>query len=401
MRMKVFRITYYTLMGLCLLMGRFTGRREFFLLFFVMLAVVAYAFGLIIWTIMSFSYVQEVSEKTAVKGQVLELHIRIHNDKPFPFTMMRVEVAGVSLREKTVLRFSLAEKDWVEFNLPLPCPYRGIYKVGMVRVEVSDIFGLVRLSYPLEKLAYYHRVELKVYPRIVAFSHLSSPARDAKYLVGKVRLAQDGDTYSGLRSWQPGDAAKRVHWKQSARKKELLVRQYERPGEAGLLLAIDNATPGVTGEGALIYGDMCCEAAAAIGMHSIKSGYGVAVMDGRERGGPIVASNIKEFQRISEYLALLPFEVGGDLLARIAQETEGKAESYRSVYVISSPDGLEGQLEKFQTVYGRRQAQWRCLLVAETEAQAARVAGRLSALGIDCMSVGYDSDIGAALGDWV
>jgi hypothetical protein len=49
---------------------------------------------------------------------------------------------------------------------------------------------------------------------------------------------QEGDFY-GLRDWRSGDPRNRIHWRTSARRQTLTVRQYERRRQSELLLVVD------------------------------------------------------------------------------------------------------------------------------------------------------------------
>ena len=84
--MKAFRVCFYTVMALCLLGGMINGIRAYYLVFFFQLALVCISLALNLWTILSFSYVQQIDEKRAVKGGFCQLHVGIYNDKPFPFS---------------------------------------------------------------------------------------------------------------------------------------------------------------------------------------------------------------------------------------------------------------------------------------------------------------------------
>lgn len=53
---------------------------------------------------------------------------------------------------------------------------------------------------------------------------------------------QEGDFY-GLRDWRPGDPRNRIHWRTSARRGSLTVRQYERRRRSDLFLVIELTEP--------------------------------------------------------------------------------------------------------------------------------------------------------------
>jgi uncharacterized protein (DUF58 family) len=91
---------------------------------------------------------------------------------------------------------------------------------------------------------------------------------------------QEGDFY-GLREWRPGDARNRIHWRTSARRRALTVRQYERRHDAGLVLIVelwepptptdaDRArTESVVSFAATVLTETCREAGRSVRMHVV------------------------------------------------------------------------------------------------------------------------------------
>ncbi len=109
------------------------------------------------------------------------LHLGIYNDKPFPFTMMRLHISAVSDDDKIDVSFNLMPNSKIDFDLPLALPYRGEFRVGMTYLEITDIFGLCHMKFDMRKLAYYRQKELVIYPRLVILPKLQAVAGDTKH----------------------------------------------------------------------------------------------------------------------------------------------------------------------------------------------------------------------------
>src|SRR6185295_19477883 len=89
---------------------------------------------------------------------------------------------------------------------------------------------------------------------------------------------QDGDFY-GLREWRAGDARNRIHWRTSARRRSLTVRQYERRHDACLLVIVELWEPdkptdadrlrteAVASFAATVFAEACREGTRTIRMH--------------------------------------------------------------------------------------------------------------------------------------
>ena len=119
---------------------------------------------------------------------------------------------------------------------------RGHHEVGPLRLEVSDPFGLVR-----RQRLFGGRHRLTVLPHRFVLSPLrsvglgdSGSTRPAPQHVGV------GEEDVIARPYLPGDAMKRLHWKATAHRGELMVRQEEHhvSPRATVLLDLDALTHG-------------------------------------------------------------------------------------------------------------------------------------------------------------
>ena len=121
------------------------------------------------------------------------------------------------------------------------CPHVGVYAVGVTRLRFRDCFGLFSLT---------HRVRATL-PRITVLPN-PAEATELSFSPGEgettaiQRANADRTTPSDTRAWQEGDELKRVHWKLSMRRQELMVRTYETPQRADALILLDCAVPDVS-----------------------------------------------------------------------------------------------------------------------------------------------------------
>ena len=119
-----------------------------------------------------------------------------------------------------------------------PCPHVGVFPVGVEQLTITDCFGLFSLT---------HRVrDPLTYVTVLPRPRESSPVRYSPG-EGETSMAQrahaDRTTPSDTRAWQEGDELKRVHWKLSMRRQELMVHTYETPQRPDALVLLDCAQP--------------------------------------------------------------------------------------------------------------------------------------------------------------
>ncbi|MBE5798972.1 MAG: DUF58 domain-containing protein [Clostridiales bacterium] len=146
------------------------------------------------------------------------------------------------------LRLSLPSGKEREFILParlfgrtdsdnlFPCPHVGVFPVGVLSVAIGDVFGLFRLSHPVKTPL----VPVTVLP--IPREAEPLPTSPGEGESSRAQRAQaDRTTPSDTRAWQEGDELKRVHWKLSMRRQELMVHTYETPQRPDALVLLDLA----------------------------------------------------------------------------------------------------------------------------------------------------------------
>lgn len=119
-------------------------------------------------------------------------------------------------------------------ELPLPTRHRGWHDVGRLRLSTTQPLGLARAW------SWVWPSPLLVYP---APEPQGPPLPESGRTGPRARLDPAGDDVHHLRAYRPGDAPRTIAWKPSARRDTLLVREYERPVGAEVLLAWDALAP--------------------------------------------------------------------------------------------------------------------------------------------------------------
>lgn len=113
---------------------------------------------------------------------------------------------------------------------------RGLYRLGPLRISTRFPLGLVR-----HRIVIDDRAELLVHPSLGRLSH--DWARISREnAVGGQRMQRRGlveaDFYA-VRDWRSGDSRRWIHWRTSARRGSLVVRQFEQRRSQDLALLVD------------------------------------------------------------------------------------------------------------------------------------------------------------------
>jgi uncharacterized protein (DUF58 family) len=135
----------------------------------------------------------------------------------------RVPIPPIAPRRATRLRYTIR------------APHRGIYAVGPLVVDYEDPFGLVRTT-----LRVGSPDRLVVAPPLVRLPTTGGALTRAEGESTVIQRRASG-SFDDLitREYRPGDALRRVHWKASARRGNLMVRQEEPRSHPEVRLLLD------------------------------------------------------------------------------------------------------------------------------------------------------------------
>jgi len=117
-----------------------------------------------------------------------------------------------------------------------PTDRRGRFEIGPLRATLTDPFGLVAASRRLlgtEQVIVYPRVHEIAPPPDIGGLDL-----DRDHPAVRPRVETSGD-FMTLREYAPGDDLRHVHWRSTARRGHLMMRQNETRRRAPVLLMLD------------------------------------------------------------------------------------------------------------------------------------------------------------------
>ena len=156
-------------------------------------------------------------------------------------------------------------------SYPLRPAVRGPYRIGPLRGRGTDPLGLAEFDRTLLSPD-----RLLVLPRVTPLTGRPTVGSSA---IGR---SADGGTRQGagtpdvlIRPYQQGDEMRRVHWRSSARRDELMVRLDDRPDPTGVTVLLDRRDAAHRGHGAGSSLEYAVELAASMSVHLLRRGEAV------------------------------------------------------------------------------------------------------------------------------
>jgi uncharacterized protein (DUF58 family) len=198
--------------------------------------------------------------------------------------------AGILLLEDSVPRelgsrprflVDKADLSWRrEVEYPLLGRVRGRFATGPLRVRTTDPFGLVRLD-----RQFVATTEVMVTPQIFplpAIRTVGGAGSTGEARPHRIGVIGQDDVL--VREYRQGDDVRRIHWRSTARRDELMVRREEQAWDPSASIVLDSRASAHAGRGMYNSIEWAISAAASIALHFLDDGFSVEIY---EADGPL------------------------------------------------------------------------------------------------------------------
>jgi uncharacterized protein (DUF58 family) len=150
-------------------------------------------------------------------------------------------IAGATNVTPRVFFARIPGRDRLRLRWHAKSPIRGNYQLRDLDLGTRSPFGLVE-----HRVTISHAERILVYPRIGQLTRrwfqIQRQATENRQGQRHDRSAQQVE-YHGLRDYRSGDSPRWIHWRTSARRGELMVKEFEHQNEQDLAILIDPWLP--------------------------------------------------------------------------------------------------------------------------------------------------------------
>ena len=215
-----------------------TGSQLFLLLSVLIVIAVLWSLIAVLWASATLRVDGDLAEQTVHRGENLVFSLRMRHRGLIPIAPLLLEISDPSGTLDREIRLNNMPWRVQSLHLPVHAAHVGVFPVGLRACVVEDLLGIVHKRVTLTDTSF----SLTVLPRTFSTEPLTlSPGDPGSEIMA--RATEDLNAPSDVRSYQPGDAMKKIHWKLSLRKGELIVRKFDEPILQDVLILMDCSRP--------------------------------------------------------------------------------------------------------------------------------------------------------------
>ncbi|WP_171011317.1 DUF58 domain-containing protein [Haloimpatiens lingqiaonensis] len=217
-------------------------------------------------------------------------------------------------------------------NLNLTFSSRGVFDLGKFNVISYDLFNI----FSLKKEYYVEDKKIKVYPKIYPI--------DGKWFFGdgtcdsrniNRNFNEDTSLIKDIRKYVSGDSLKRVHWKLSAKHRQLYVKNFESTsGKLGNIF-LNMSTGSYSADNGKEMEDKCIEIAASLINYMIDNGIKSKILISDSKESKLEIYNHQSFNEFME--DMVKEKSDGDIEFCDFININIKHVSYRGIIYIITP----------------------------------------------------------------
>ena len=172
-----------------------------------------------------------------MKDESITYHLQLKNRSPFFFSQIKCSIHSddiIDYGEGMIVGRPLRPFGSIVYETAIRLPYRGVYPLGVDKLVFTDLLGLFSFSIiPPEKIA------VTAYPKIDDSFALSICNEPQNSSLNTDLFNEDYSSIADIRKYASTDSLRKIHWKLSAKRGELVSKNYNTFDPDRIILFLD------------------------------------------------------------------------------------------------------------------------------------------------------------------
>ncbi|MGY3717833.1 DUF58 domain-containing protein [Sutcliffiella cohnii] len=236
-------IAFLFLLVVTFMYAMFQGGFVSWFLFFSFLPFSVYGLLVLFYPLNDFKVTRTLNQEQYRSGDRLIGTVTVTRKFPFPLGYLVMEevlpsdlLFCVQTKKTKILLFPWFKKT-ITFQYALDRMPRGEHTLSTIRLKTGDFLGL------LEKEKVFHlENHFLVYPHYVDLIYRKRESKfDQGSTTSNVKLVRDTSMTVGVREYQPGDRFSWIDWKATAKKNDIMTKEFEQQQSHDVLIYLDRS----------------------------------------------------------------------------------------------------------------------------------------------------------------
>ncbi|MGI6404179.1 MAG: DUF58 domain-containing protein [Oscillospiraceae bacterium] len=264
--------------------------------------------------------VEEALEQDIIfKGEAVTYTLRIQNRGWFFYPRVACHLKNRELVAygESLLFFPLLPRGKLAREYTLTFAYRGVYDLGVEKLVVVDFLGLFRKTIrPKTALS------VTVYPKSDENYLLMLQGGPQKTALFTDPFQEDYSSVADVRKYATSDSLRKVHWKLSAKRGELMVKNFNAYQPDRLILLLDTRTLPLSPMDAAALEDAMVGYLATAADYCMRGSLSANLMFGRKESDQTTLGPGDDVAQLFGLLASIPF-IERESVVSVASQIEG------------------------------------------------------------------------------
>ncbi len=270
--MKTHLLYPFALFAAILTAALATGNALLLMIALLIILSVITALVSVLWASATVKISVSYTEQTIHRGEDTFLVMQIRHSGWIPISPILLSIPSMVGEKDREIRLRDMPGRIQKLQMPVHGEHIGVFVAGIRSCTVEDLFGFFSRTVTFPESIF----ELTVLPLTFPTEPLLMAPGDPGSEI-MARATEDVNAPSDIRAYQPGDAMKKIHWKLSLRKGELIVRKFDEPLLQDVLILLDCSRPPTSGSSLsdLYIRDALIETAASVFTDQMKTSHPV------------------------------------------------------------------------------------------------------------------------------
>lgn len=269
------RVLYGVCVILSLVFISFKGGNLPYMLFSMMLLNTIAAVVYILYVYFTIKIYQVIPERRVMKREFVPYNLMLNNESLMAYRDVKLKFMTALSEVKGSDKIGcvgMEPGDGMDIKKELFCKYSGTYFIGVDTIEIMDYFKIFRIRFQMPQ-----KMKVTVKPRVLRLDNIAFLTEEESHnssLWGMSEYQLDSE----VRKYYPGDNKRHIHWKNSAKRRELMVRSRTAEEITEYVVIMDGSMGKLEYEEKIICCDKLRETVLSLVHYIYNSGYYARVL---------------------------------------------------------------------------------------------------------------------------